>query len=106
VTGKLRHAEDIQRADFEFLRSVTSRTPKVTVPSPTMVHFRGGRQAIDIDAYPDLDEFFSDLARCYRAEVDSLYRAGCQALEYEIANVVDPAFTVVAKARKSFLPRR
>ena len=51
VTGKLRHVEDIQKADFEFLRSVTSQTPKVTIPSPTMVHFRGGRKAIDIAAY-------------------------------------------------------
>jgi methionine synthase II (cobalamin-independent) len=41
VTGKLRHVEDIQKADFEFLRSVASQTPKVTIPSPTMVHFRG-----------------------------------------------------------------
>ena len=51
VAGRLRHVEDIQKADFEFLRSVTSQTPKVTIPSPTMVHFRGGRKAIDIDAY-------------------------------------------------------
>ena len=44
VTGKLRHVEDIQTADFNFLRSVATRTPKVTIPSPTMVHFRGGRR--------------------------------------------------------------
>ncbi len=46
VTDKVRHAQPIQRADFEFLRSVTTRTPKVTIPSPTMLHFRGGRGAI------------------------------------------------------------
>ena len=76
VTGKLRHVEDIQKADFEFFKSVTTQTPKVTIPSPTMVHFRGGREAIDIEAYPDMDEFFEDLAQCYRDEIKSLYRGG------------------------------
>ena len=75
VTGKLRHVQDIQTADFTFLRSVATRTPKVTIPSPTMVHFRGGRKGIDITAYPDLDEFFEDLAQVYRDEVASLYQA-------------------------------
>jgi 5-methyltetrahydropteroyltriglutamate--homocysteine methyltransferase len=87
VTGKLRHVEDIQRADFEYLRSVTSRMPKVTIPSPTMVHFRGGRKAIDIEAYPDLDEFFDDLAQCYREEIDSLYRAGCRYIQMDDTNL-------------------
>jgi 5-methyltetrahydropteroyltriglutamate--homocysteine methyltransferase len=102
VTGKLRHVEDIQKADFEFLRSVTSQTPKVSIPSPTMVHFRGGRKAIDIDAYPDLDEFFSDLARCYRGEIDSLYRAGCRYLQLDDTNLAylcDPKLRAGAKDR-------
>ena len=54
---------DIQVDDFRYLASVTTETPKVCIPSPTMVHFRGGRAAIDIDAYPDLDVFFADLPR-------------------------------------------
>ena len=58
VTGKVRHVKDIQRADFEFLKSVTTRTPKVTIPSPTMLHFRGGRNAISREAYPDLEAFY------------------------------------------------
>jgi 5-methyltetrahydropteroyltriglutamate--homocysteine methyltransferase len=102
VTGKLRHVQDIQRADFEFLRSVTCRTPKVTIPSPTMVHFRGGRKAIDLDAYPDLDEFFADLARCYREEIDSLYRAGCRYLQLDDTNLAylcDPALRAGARER-------
>ena len=49
ITGKVGHARDIQRADYEFLASCTDRTPKVTIPSPTMLHFRGGREAIDAD---------------------------------------------------------
>ena len=62
ITGKLRHVVDIQKADFEFLQSATRHTAKVTIPSPTMLHFRGSRQTIDMHAYPDLDEFFADLA--------------------------------------------
>ncbi|HJS28471.1 MAG TPA: hypothetical protein VJ768_02545, partial [Anaerolineales bacterium] len=87
VTGKLRHVEDIQKADFDFLKSATSRTPKVTIPSPTMVHFRGGRKGIDIHAYPELDEFFEDLARCYRDEISSLYDAGCRYIQMDDTNL-------------------
>ena len=87
VTGKLRHVKDIQRRDFEFLQSHTTCTPKVTIPSPTMVHFRGGRQAIDIQAYPDMDEFFEDLAQCYRDEISSLYEAGARYIQMDDTNL-------------------
>ena len=87
VTGPLRHVRDIQVDDFRYLASVTTRTPKVSIPSPTMVHFRGGRAAIDIDAYPDLGEFFADLAACYRAEIDALYAAGCRYLQLDDTNL-------------------
>ena len=52
-----------------------------------MVHFRGGRAAIDIDAYPDLEEFFADLAACYRAEIDALYAAGCRYVQLDDTNL-------------------
>ena len=94
VTGPLRHVRDIQVADYEYLASVATATPKVSIPSPTMVHFRGGRAAIDIDAYPDLDEFFADLAACYRAEIAALYAAGCRYLQLDDTNLAylcDPA---------------
>jgi len=102
VTGKLRHVQDIQTADFTFLRSVTTRTPKVTIPSPTMVHFRGGRKGIDITAYPDLDEFFEDLAQVYRDEVASLYQAGCRYIQFDDTNLAylcDPQIREQTKAR-------
>jgi len=54
VTGKLKHVQNIQVDDFNYLKSVTTQTPKVCIPSPTMVHFRGGRKGIDIKSYPDL----------------------------------------------------
>ena len=87
VTGKLRHTHGIQRADFEFLKSVTGKTPKVTIPSPTMVHFRGGRHGIDEQAYPDLEEFFADLARCYREELADLYAAGSRYVQIDDTNL-------------------
>ena len=102
VTGKLRHVTDIQKRDFEFLKSVTRQTPKVTIPSPTMVHFRGGRQTIDIEAYPDMSEFFADLAQCYRDEVDSLYRPGCRYLQMDDTNLAylcDPKLRAGARDR-------
>lgn len=102
VTGKLRHVKDIQRADFEFLQEHTSHTPKVTIPSPTMVHFRGGRKAIDIEAYPDLDEFFEDLAQCYRDEINSLYEAGARYIQLDDTNLAylcDPEMRADARAR-------
>ena len=87
VTGKLRHVEDIQVDDFRFLKSVVSQMPKVSIPSPTMVHFRGGRKSIDIEAYPDMDQFFSDLVTCYKSEIDALYKAGCRYIQLDDTNL-------------------
>jgi 5-methyltetrahydropteroyltriglutamate--homocysteine methyltransferase len=102
VTGKLRHTHAIQRADFEFLSASTDRTPKVTIPSPTMVHFRGGRQAIDATAYPDLDEFYADLADVFRRELGSLADAGCRYVQLDDTNLAylcDPKLRVEAAQR-------
>ncbi len=102
VTGKLKHVRNIQVDDFNFLKSVTTQTPKVSIPSPTMVHFRGGRKAIAIDAYPDMDEFFEDLAECYRAEIDALYDAGCRYIQLDDTNLAylcDPKMRAAAKER-------
>ena len=87
ITGKIRHAHDIQRADYEFLAANTSGLPKVTIPSPTMLHFRGGREAIDAAAYPDMEEFYTDLSAAYRAEIASLAEAGCRYLQLDDTNL-------------------
>jgi 5-methyltetrahydropteroyltriglutamate--homocysteine methyltransferase len=87
VTGPVRHVQPIQVADFEFLKSVTKRTPKVTIPSPTMLHFRGGREAISRDAYPDLESFYADVAAAYRAEIKALAAAGCRYLQLDDTNL-------------------
>ncbi|MBI3049705.1 MAG: 5-methyltetrahydropteroyltriglutamate--homocysteine S-methyltransferase [Acidobacteria bacterium] len=102
VSGKLRHVQDIQTDAFRFLKSVATKTPKVTIPSPTMVHFRGGRKGIDIHAYPDLDEFFEDLAQVYREEVTSLYNAGCRYIQFDDTNLAylcDPQLRAQAQER-------
>jgi 5-methyltetrahydropteroyltriglutamate--homocysteine methyltransferase len=87
VSGTLEHKQPIQVADFEFVAAHTSQTPKVCIPSPTMAHFRGGRAGIDIEAYPDLEDFFADLARCYREEIDALYAAGCRYIQLDDTNL-------------------
>lgn len=87
IAGTVTHSRDIQRADFEYLSACTSRTAKVTIPSPTMLHFRGGRDAIDVVAYPDLDAFYEDLAVAYRAEIASLADAGCRYLQLDDTNL-------------------
>ena len=87
IVDRVRHAKAIQLADFEFLRSTTSQMPKVTIPSPTMLHFRGGRSAISKDAYPDLDEFYADVATAYREELASLAAAGCRYVQLDDTNL-------------------
>ncbi|HVE50809.1 MAG TPA: 5-methyltetrahydropteroyltriglutamate--homocysteine S-methyltransferase [Casimicrobiaceae bacterium] len=87
VTSKVRHVKDIQRRDFEFLKSTTRRTPKVTIPSPTMLHFRGGRHAISKEAYPDLEAFYDDVAAAYRDEIRSLADAGCRYIQLDDTNL-------------------
>ena len=98
VNGPLRHVRPIQLADYEFLRSATTHTPKVTIPSPTMLHFRGGRGAISKQAYPELEPaFYDDVAACYRAELASLAGAGCRYVQMDDTNL---AYLCDAKMRE------
>jgi methionine synthase II (cobalamin-independent) len=81
---------------FGFLKSVAGAgvTPKLTIPSPSMVHFRGGRAAIDEGVYPDLDSFWADLSRAYADEVRELGELGCTYLQFDdtsLAYLNDPA---------------
>jgi 5-methyltetrahydropteroyltriglutamate--homocysteine methyltransferase len=87
VTAPLRHSRSIQDRDFEFLKSATRRTPKVCIPSPSMLHFRGGREAISAETYPDLDAFYADLSAAYRAEVLDLAARGCRYLQLDDTNL-------------------
>jgi len=87
VTAKVRHARDIQGADFSFLKTHTRQTPKVTIPSPTMLHFRGGRAGISREHYPDLEAFYQDVADAYGDELRSLADAGCTYVQMDDTNL-------------------
>jgi len=87
VTAPIRHSRSIQGHDFDFLKGVTSRTPKVCIPSPSMLHFRGGRDAISAEAYPELDAFYRDLAAAYREEILDLAARGCRYLQMDDTNL-------------------
>jgi 5-methyltetrahydropteroyltriglutamate--homocysteine methyltransferase len=89
VTGKLARPNGggIFVDDFKFLTSVARVTPKITLPSPTVMHFRGGREAIDTRAYPNIAGFYDDLARLYREEIADLARAGCRYLQLDEVNL-------------------
>jgi len=100
VTGKLSRPQQIFVEDFSFLKSVAKAMPKVTIPSPSVLHFRGGRDAIDKNAYPDLAEFYADLARAYREEIGDLAKAGCRYLQIDDVNfayLCDPKMREGAK---------
>jgi 5-methyltetrahydropteroyltriglutamate--homocysteine methyltransferase len=89
VTGKIARPGNggIFVDDLKFLVSIAHATPKITIPSPTVMHFRGGREAIDSAAYPDLGNFYDDLARLYREEIADFARAGCRYLQIDEVNL-------------------
>jgi len=94
VTGKLGRQKPIFVDAFRYLNKVAKVTPKLTIPSPTTLHFRGGRGGVDRKAYPEMNSFFGDLARIYREEVKDLADAGCRYLQIDEVNLAflcDPA---------------
>jgi len=83
VTGRLRYGKPIMVDDFVFLKSCTSRVAKFTIPSPSMLHLRAGRAGISRQVYPDIDEFWDDAAKAYRASIADLAKAGCTYLQLD-----------------------
>ena len=94
VDGKLGVSNTIFGDAFEFLRrTVTTNVPKLTIPSPSMVHYRGGKASIDDSVYPTLEEFWADLTAAYREEVRRLGELGCTYLQFDdtsLAYMNDP----------------
>ncbi len=94
VNGKVGLSQTIFEEAFSFLQGcVRTTTPKLTIPSPSMVHYRGGRAAIDESVYPELDGFWSDLTAAYRDEVRRLGELGCTYLQLDdtsLAYLNDP----------------
>ena len=95
LTGKLGgYAPHPMIEHFKFLRSHTKRTPKMTIPSPSSLHFRYGRDAVPATLYPAMDDFYRDLGQSYRRVVGAFADAGCRYLqldEVNLAYLCDPA---------------
>ncbi len=84
VTGRLDFpADHPMLAHFKFLKANTKAVPKMTIPSPSVMHFRGGRKAISQQAYPDMDAYFDDLAKLYGKAIKAFYDAGCRYLQLD-----------------------
>ena len=102
VGSRVRWIAPIQGPDFDFLKSATTRTPKVCIPAPSMLHFRGGREAISEAVYPRLENFYDDLTAAYRAEAADLAGRGCRYLQFDDTNLAylcDPDIRARTKAR-------
>ena len=85
IVGKLRHGQPIEVENFMFVKANTKRTAKQAIPSPTML-LRGGRAAVSYEAYPDLEEFYADIAEVYREELRQLGEAGCRYVQLDDTN--------------------
>jgi methionine synthase II (cobalamin-independent) len=102
VVSRLRWRKPIYAEHFKFLSSLTKRTPKVTVPSPIILHFTCGEAAIRKAAYPDMDLFWADITDAYQKEMRSLYEVGCRYLQVDdppMATLCDEKFQGMMKAR-------
>jgi 5-methyltetrahydropteroyltriglutamate--homocysteine methyltransferase len=102
IHKKLTWSGPIFAEHFAFLKSITSLTPKMTVPSPIVLHFLGGSDAILREAYSSLDEFWNDLIEVYRSECAALRQAGCTYLQIDETSLVkfgDPVIRAIVEKR-------
>lgn len=86
VTGKITPASHFMLDHWKFVAAHTTATPKAMIPSPSVLHFRGGRKAIDPAVYPEMNEFYRDLGRAYRRIISDYAAAGCQYLQLDEVN--------------------
>jgi 5-methyltetrahydropteroyltriglutamate--homocysteine methyltransferase len=97
IDGKVRLEQTIFGEDFQYLKPLADQagaTAKLTIPSPNMVHYRGGQAAIDRDVYPDLEQFWNDLGDAYAEQVRRIGELGCTYLQFDdtsLAYLNDPA---------------
>ncbi len=99
IIGKVRCSTPIMVDHFAFLKSMAKATPKLTIPSPAMLHMRGGRNAVSRDAYPNLAGFWRDAAAAYRTAIGHIAAAGCAYLQLDD---VSWAYLCDAKVRDNF----
>ncbi len=102
VVSRLQWRKPIYAEHFQFLSSLTKRTPKVTVPSPIILHFTCGEVAIREAAYPDMDLFWADIIDAYQKEMRSLYDVGCRYMQVDdppMATLCNEKFQAMMKSR-------
>lgn len=87
VTGKIGFKSHPMVEHFRFLKDHTNRVPKMTIPSPSVLHFRGGRKAVPENIYPTMEEFFRDLGIAYRKAVRAFADSGCRYLQIDETNL-------------------
>jgi methionine synthase II (cobalamin-independent) len=100
--GKVKRVKSNSGEEFDFLKTLTTRTPKITLPSPATMHFLGGANQPPADAYGDLDEFFSDLATAYREDIADLAARGARYVQIDdvpFPMLCDPALRGQLDAR-------
>lgn len=83
VVGKIGYSGHPFIEHFKFLKANTTKTPKMTIPSPSMLHYRGGRKMINMGLYPDMEEFYADLGAAYAGAVKDFADAGCRYLQLD-----------------------
>jgi 5-methyltetrahydropteroyltriglutamate--homocysteine methyltransferase len=112
ITGKIGFAGHPMLDHFKFLKAHTRVTPKMTIPAPSTFHFRQGRASISKEVYPDLDAFFDDVAKAWRAAILAFYDAGCRYLQLDDtawAMICDPNERAQSRSRgddPDLLPQR
>ena len=98
--GKLGRGEGgLVLSDYEFTSSLTDRTVKATMPAPSIIYLRGGREAVSTNIYPDIEEFFDDLCQVYRDEISDLEAAGCRYVQLDNVDtpmLCDPKFQEIS----------
>ena len=102
VVGKVGFSGHPHLEHFRFLKDHTRVTPKMTIPAPSTLHFRQGRQSISKQVYPDLDGYFHDVAQAYRKAIRAFYDAGCRYLQLDDtawAMICDPKEREASRAR-------
>ncbi len=102
ITGKVGFSGHPMIDHFRFVKDNTSRTAKMTIPGPSMLHYRGGRKMMNAGLYPDMDAFYSDVGAAYAKAVGAFYDAGCRYLQLDdisFAYLCDPEQRQMLKDR-------
>ena len=88
IQSRMRWTSPIHTDDFNFIRAATTRTPKITIPSPTIIHFRAGRDNISKEVYPDIEAFWEDIVDAFHRELHALAAAGCRYVQVDETTIM------------------